>query len=106
RKLPIITETLMLNICNSSLLEVESQSQLHAPLRPRRGHLAERGGSLGSGRCEAGGAVHGHCLRVIRHVVDLPAQLKHARLLQGEVLEERRIPVVETRATEFGAIKY
>src|SRR5262249_34473169 len=53
-------------------------------------------------RIEASNVVYSVELSVVQHVVHLPPELKSLRsFTDGEILEDRDIPVVDSRAAEF-----
>src|SRR3954453_16366901 len=86
-------------LTSRSISESESKRTLHDSRGPCGGRLAERRVGLLSRGVEGGGRVDAAELRVVKEIVELPAELDAAPVaLHGEVLEQRDVPVVDSRA--------
>src|SRR5579862_2344185 len=104
----VIFQFLHLNIIAQILpykpSEIGAQRKLHDASRGGGGGLAESCVQLISGEIEARRRVPVRELRMVESVVELAAELElHALLHQGEILEDRDVPIVDAGTADYVA---
>src|SRR3954463_628004 len=83
-------------------LELQAKRELDLPGRTRRGQLPELRVHLVARRIELSGRVDAAELSVIKRVISLRSKLKFERLADGEIFENRKIPVRNSRPAQKG----
>src|SRR5437016_3530682 len=82
--------------------KVEPQCELHRPWTTRCSNLTEAGVHLSSGWIELSGGVDRGKLGMVEHIISFAAELESGPLVDHEVLEQGRVPVIDAWAANFG----